>query len=58
MAIEHHYAPAHMNRHKASGLAALAEIYYSEGKIETANEHKPEYLKLSQAERELKEKLK
>ena len=58
MITEHHYAPASMNRQKASSLAALAEIYYAEGKIETAREHKPEYLRLSQAERELKEKMK
>lgn len=56
MTTEHHYAPASMNRQKASSLAALASVYYKEGKIETAKEHKPEYLRLSQAERELKEK--
>lgn len=56
MTTEHHYAPASMNRQKASSLASLAAIYYKEGKIETAKEHKPEYLRLSQAERELKEK--
>lgn len=56
MTTEHHYAPASMNRQKASSLASLASIYYKEGKIETAKEHKPEYLRLSQAERELKEK--
>ena len=57
MAIEHHYAPASMNRHKASSLASLAELYYHDGKYENASEHKPEYLRLSQAERELKEKM-
>lgn len=56
MTIEHHYAPASMNRQKASSLASLASIYYKKGKTETAKEHKPEYLRLSQAERELKEK--
>lgn len=56
MITEHHYAPASMNRQKASSLASLASIYYREGKIETAKEHRPEYLRLSQAERELKEK--
>lgn len=57
MQTEHEYAPASMNRNKASSLAALASIYYKEGKVEKAAEHKPEYLRLSQAERELKEKL-
>ena len=57
MATEHHYAPASMNRQKASAVASLAEIYFQQGKYESAGEHKPEYLRLSQAERELKEKL-
>ena len=35
--------------------SALAK--YKEGKTETAAEHAPEYLRLSQAERELKEKM-
>lgn len=56
MKTEHYYAPASMNRQKASSLASLASIYYKEGKVESAAEHKPEYLRLSQAERELKEK--
>lgn len=57
MGTEHHYAPASMNRQKASSLAALAELYYKNGKYESAAEHKPEYLRISQAERELKEKM-
>lgn len=57
MACEHHYAPASMNRHKASSIASLAFKYIEEGKTETAAEHKPDYLRLSQAERELKEKM-
>lgn len=56
MKTEHYYAPASMNRPKASSLASLASLYYEEGKTETADEHRPEYLRLSQAERELKEK--
>lgn len=58
MDTKHYYAPASMNRHKASTLGTIAEIYYKNGKIETAKEHKPEYLRLSQAERELKAKMK
>lgn len=57
MSTEHYFAPASMNRHKASSLASLAELYYNQGKVETAAEHKPEYLRLSQAERELKAKM-
>lgn len=50
------FAPASMNRQRAASVAALACIYYSEGRTETAAEHLPEYLRLSQAERELKER--
>lgn len=46
-----------MNRQKASSVAALGMVYYKQGKYESAAEHKPEYLRLSQAERELKEKM-
>lgn len=50
------FAPAHMNRQRAAAVAALAAKYYEQGKIQTAAEHAPEYLRLSQAERERKEK--
>lgn len=33
-------------------------IYFEEGRLETADEHVPEYLRLSQAERELMERRK
>lgn len=46
------FAPAHVNKQRAGAAAALGEIYYKEGKTETAEEHKPDYLRLSQAERE------
>lgn len=46
------FAPAHMNKQRAGAIAALGEIYYKAGKIQTAEEHKPDYLRLSQAERE------
>ncbi|MCD7955313.1 MAG: tRNA (adenosine(37)-N6)-threonylcarbamoyltransferase complex dimerization subunit type 1 TsaB [Lachnospiraceae bacterium] len=52
------FAPAHLNRQRASAVAVLAMQYYREGKIQTASEHRPEYLRLSQAERERAEKLK
>lgn len=56
-AFEHEYAPAGMNRQRASSVAVLGSIYYGEGRIETAAEHLPEYLRKSQAEREREEKL-
>lgn len=46
------FAPAHVNRQRGAAVAALGAIYFSEGKIETAAEHKPDYLRKSQAERE------
>ena len=46
------FAPAHVNKQRAGAVAVLGEIYYTEGKTETAEEHKPDYLRLSQAERE------
>ena len=50
------FAPAHMNRQRAGAVAELAKLYYQQGKLETAAEHTPDYLRLSQAERERKEK--
>ena len=46
------FAPAHMNKQRAGAVAALGEVYYNAGKVQTAEEHKPDYLRLSQAERE------
>ena len=51
------FAPAHMNRQSAAALGTLAIQYFEEGKIETAREHQPDYLRVSQAERERKERL-
>ena len=50
--VPYTFAPAHVNKQLAGAVAALGEIYYTEGKTETAEEHKPDYLRLSQAERE------
>ena len=46
------FAPAHVNKQRAAAVAALGEVYYKDGRIQTAMEHIPEYLRLSQAERE------
>lgn len=54
--VPYHFAPAHMNRQRAASVAALAAKYYEQGKILTAAEYAPEYLRLSQAEREKKER--
>lgn len=46
------FAPASHNRQRAAAIASLGAIYYKEGKTVAAAEHKPEYLRKSQAERE------
>ena len=46
------FAPGHMNRQRAASVGCLAIQYYQEGKVVTAAEHQPEYLRVSQAERE------
>lgn len=45
-------APVHKNRQSAAALGALAMTYLKNENIETAAEHQPDYLRLSQAERE------
>ena len=46
------FAPPHMNRQRAAAVGALAVCYWKEGRIESAEEHQPDYLRMSQAERE------
>jgi len=50
------FAPLHANKQRAGALAARAVELYKAGMIQTAAEHEPDYLRLSQAERELKER--
>lgn len=49
------FAPACCNRQRAAAVGALAMEYLTEGKTVAASYHQPEYLRLSQAERERKE---
>ena len=56
MKIPYSFAPAHMNRQRAAVVGALGIRYFKMGRYETAAEHKPDYLRLSQAERERKER--
>lgn len=46
------FAPAFMNRQRGAAVASLGAVYWKEGKIESAAEHQPNYLRKSQAERE------
>ena len=54
--VPYSFAPAHVNKQRAAAVAALGSIYYKEGHTETAMEHIPEYLRVSQAERERAER--
>ena len=52
MKVPFFFAPAHASRQRSGALAALAAEYYKKGRTVTADAHSPEYLRLSQAERE------
>lgn len=53
---EYRFAPIHLSRQSAASVAALGQIYYRQGKKETAAGHRPIYLRKSQAERERENK--
>ncbi len=50
------YAPSFAARQRAGAVAALGAVYLREGRTETAAEHRPEYLRPSQAERQMRER--
>lgn len=54
--VPYAFAPAYMNRQRAAVVGTLGIKYYKVGKTETAMEHQPEYLRVSQAERERAER--
>ncbi len=56
LTVECTFAPAHMNRQRAAAVGALGMKYFEAGKVETATEHCPDYLRVSQAERERAER--
>ena len=56
--VPYSFAPAHVNKQRAVAVATLAQLYVKEGKVVTAMEHVPEYLRVSQAERERAQRLK
>lgn len=57
IAVPYSFAPASCNRQRAACVAVLGMKMYNEGICEKAAEHAPDYLRLSQAERERGEKL-
>ena len=54
--VPYSFAPATCHIQRATCVAALGEVLYEKGVVESAREHKPDYLRLSQAERERAEK--
>ena len=57
MKVPYTLTPAHMNRQRAASIGALGSIYYAQGRVQSGAEHAPEYLRLSQAERERLEQI-
>jgi tRNA threonylcarbamoyladenosine biosynthesis protein TsaB len=55
--VPYSFAPACCNRQRAAAVGTLALRYWKEGKAVKACDHQPEYLRLSQAERERNEEL-
>lgn len=54
--VPYTFAPAHMNKQRAGAVAVLGMKMLADGLSETAAAHRPDYLRLSQAERELQER--
>lgn len=54
--IPHYYAPLNANRQRAGSVAALGKIYFEKGNIVSSDEHVPEYIRISQAERGLRDR--
>ena len=55
--VPYSWAAPNQNRQSAASVAALAAAKFKNGEFVNADAHVPEYLRLSQAEREQKEKL-
>ncbi len=55
MKVNYSFAPGHLRLQKAGCVASLGMEKFKAGIYEDASEHSPEYLRLSQAERERKE---
>ena len=54
--VPYSFAPAHRRLQSAAAVGVYASVLYRQGVWESAREHRPEYLRLSQAERERLEK--
>lgn len=56
LTVPFYVAPAHLSRQRAGAVAALGARLFAAGKAVPAADHVPTYLRLSQAERERKER--
>lgn len=54
--VPYSFAPAHVNKQRAGAIGVRAFEYYKQGLYTRASEFEPDYLRLSQAERERMEK--
>ena len=54
--VPYSFAPAHVNKQRAAAIAVRAIDYWENNQFVDADEFEPEYLRLSQAEREQLEK--
>lgn len=52
LSVRYSFAPSHLNRQRAGSVADLAAVYMKQGKVVSADDHAPEYLRKSQAENE------
>lgn len=50
--VPYFFAPLHLSRQRAGAVGALGIIYLKEGKVISAKDYEPIYLRVSQAERE------
>ena len=58
LSVPYVVAPVHLNRQSGAAVAALGEIYFHGGRMEEAGQHRPIYLRKSQAEREREQRMK
>ncbi len=52
MSVPFHFAPAHLNKQRAAAVGVRGMEYFRSGVFESGDDFEPEYLRLSQAERE------
>ena len=56
ISVPYSFAPAHVNKQRAAAVAVRAMDYWRAGLYTSASEFEPQYLRLSQAERERQER--